>query len=433
MKSTERLQRKQQWQRRKTQQRAFRGWQKAQGLNRRSHTTRPNRTSEYETVEQEREARSEATLEHARLLRAKLPRLLRELARIPDPRDPRRIRHKLTCLMLYGILMFVLQAGSRRKANELLSAPAMKQQLQQLFPELDTLPHHDTLYRLLAAVEPEGIQAAQVALVRSLMRDKKFDPWLFEGCYAIAIDGTQKLVCRHPADPQWLQRDVGSGESKHTQSYVYVLEANLVLSNGMSIPLMSEFLDSTQGDSERDKQDCEQRGFHRLAERLKKAFPHLRILLLLDGLFAVGPAMERCRRYGWHYPIVLQDSCLAQVWDEYRGLRQLAGPEEQHRQLWGDRRQVFRWVNDIQYTWGANQRKTVTLHLVVCEETWEELDEQGLPVSRRARHAWISDRPFTPKKIHLRCNLAARHRWSIEEEILVEKHQGFSLSVALCG
>ena len=99
--------------------------------------------------------------------------------------------------------------------------------------------------------------------------------------------------------------------------------------------------------------------------------------------------MERWRRYGRDYLIVLQDNtCLAPAWQEYRGLRRLSGPGEQHCLWWGQRRYVSLRANDIQDNRAANRRKTLTLDLVVCEETWKELHEQGLPVSRRVRHAW---------------------------------------------
>lgn len=410
---------------RRRMRKALRASQKAHGLKSRSHSTRPNRTSAYETVEQEKEARMEAAVEHARVIRSELPALLAELSRIPDPRNPLTIKHKLTCLMIYGILMFVLQSGSRRKANETLTAPAMKEQLLRLFPDLKSIPHHDTLCRVLGAIDVDRIEEAQLELVRSLIRDKKFSGHLIEGCYAIAIDGTQKLVRRQLLSEQWLQREVGSEESKKTQYYVYVLEANLVLAEGITIPLMSEFLDFTKGDTEQEKQDCEQRAFYRLTERLKAAFPHLPILLLADGLFASGPVMERCRDYHWHYLIVLQDGSLPQVWEEFRGLSRFLDEDDRHTQIWADRMQQFQWANDIQYYYGPNERKRLTLHLVVCDERWKEVDEEGKLVSRQSHYAWISDLPFCNETVHKRCNLGARHRWSIEEGILAEKKQGY--------
>ena len=109
----------------------------------------------------------------------------------------------------------------------------------------------------------------------------------------------------------------------------------------MTIPLMSEFLYYKQGDTDREKQDCEQRAFYRLAKRFKKAFSHLPILLFLDGLFATGPVMEFCKGYNWEYMIVLQDGSLPYVWEEYRGLKKLFGEENSYTQDWSGRKQQF--------------------------------------------------------------------------------------------
>jgi hypothetical protein len=63
--------------------------------------------------------------------------------------------------------------------------------------------------------------------------------------------------------------------------------------------------------------------------------------------------------------------------------------------------------------------------VVVCEETWEVINENGQTETKAARHAWLSSRPLTPGNVHERCNLAARYRWGIEAGFLVEKHQGY--------
>ncbi len=122
--------------------------------------------------------------------------------------------------------------------------------------------------------------------------------------------------------------------------------------------------------------------------------------------------------------IVLQDDSLPSVWEEYEGLRKLE-PGQQARRKWGNRRQYFRWVNDIEYRYGPNQRKKQLVHVVVCEERWEEIDAEGNTVEKRSRHAWLSSEPLTKENLHERCNLGARHRWGIEEMILAEKHHGY--------
>jgi hypothetical protein len=117
-----------------------------------------NGKSAWKTIEEEKQARQETAEEQLRVYRAVLPRLLKRLAKIPDPRNPLLIRHKLAVLLLYEILMFVFQMASRREANREMSLPMFLQNLQLLFPELESLPHADTLNRLLARIDGKPIQ-----------------------------------------------------------------------------------------------------------------------------------------------------------------------------------------------------------------------------------------------------------------------------------
>lgn len=426
--------RREEFQRRKQARRqaarALRRRQAAEDLLPLPKATIENGKSEWETVEEEKQARQETAEEQLRVYRSVLPRLLKRLAKIPDPRNPLLIRHKLTVLLLYGILMFVFQMASRREANREMSLPMFLQNLQLLFPELESLPHADTLNRLLARIEGNHIQESLMALVQQLIRQKKFSRYLISHCYPIAIDGTQKLQRDWLWAEECLERQVQTKQEDGTvgtrpQYYVYVLEAKLAFANGMTIPLFSDFLDYSTGDQEKNKQDCELKAFYRLAERLKEYFPRLPILLLLDGLYANGPVLELCRHYHWQFMIVLQDESLPSVWEEFRGLGQLERQNHLERN-WGNRKQRFRWVNGIEYRYGEQERKKQILHVVVCEESWEAIGTDSLAVvPKTARHAWISSAPLSRENVHERCNLGARHRWGIEEGILVEKHHGY--------
>ena len=366
-------------------------------------------------------------------MRQQLPTLLKRLAKIPDPRDPKKTKYKITLLMLYGILVFVFQYSSRRAANTAITRPVFENNLRRLFPQLDTLPHADTLFRLLCEIDVSQIEQAHVELVNRLIRGKKFKRYLINNCYPIAIDGSQKIAFSILWDEHLLQRKSGgtvdpdSGEEQDYQYYVYVLEASLSFRNGMVIPLMSEFLDYQQGDGEKSKQDCEQKAFHRLAERIKKAFPRLPIMLLLDGLYPNGPIMERCRAYNWDFMIVLKSGSLSTVWEEYESLLLLVEKTNQHQRNWGEREQSFQWVNQIRYDYGVNEKNHINIHVVVCHEQWQEVDRKtGDFVTKKMRHAWISSRPINHLNVHTRCNLGARYRWGIEAGFLVEKHQGYS-------
>jgi hypothetical protein len=416
---------KEQRQKRRAAQKTLRQRQQAEGLEPRKTPAQPNRKSNYETREEEQRARQEAVTAQLNLMRAKLPILLRCLKKIPDFRNPKKLKHKLTVLMIWGILTFVYQMASRRQANQKLTRPMFLENLRKFFPELESCPHQDTLNRLLSGIDVDRIEEAHVELVRQLIRKKKFCRYLIENCYPIAFDGTQKHLRSELLGEQWQERKVGKEGEKETQYFVYVLEANLAFQNGMVIPLLSEFLDYTEGDTSSNKQDCELKAFYRLADRLKRLFPRLPILVLLDGLYANGPVMALCRKYKWHFMIVLKDDSLPSVWEEVHGLRELQG-KNQLDQTWGDRRQHFWWVNEIEYRYGTNQRKRQTVHVVVCEESWKEIDKDTCePVTKTSRHVWLSDKPLNKWNVHERCNLAARHRWGIEEGILVEKCHGY--------
>ena len=385
-----------------------------------------NTISNYQTVEAETEARQEAVTDQAKVIKANLPSLLNRLSAIPDPRNPKKIKHKVTVLLLYGIFTYVFQMSSRRQANRKMTNPIMKQNLMLLFPELETMPHNDTLMRLLAKIDVHEIENAQLDLVKSLIRKKKFKSYLINGRYPIAIDGTQKFTRNYLWSVECLERKIKGkkDEEPKTQYYVYVLEASLAFKNGMTIPLMSEILNYAEGDIATKKQDCELKAFKRLAERLKSKFKNLRLMLLLDGLYPNGPTMRICRDNNWDFMMVLQDKSLSTVWEEYNGLLTLL-PENSFKMIWGIKAQHFQWVNDIEYYYDKDKKEII--HVVVCEEEWQKLDKKtGKIINKKSRHAWVSSEPLDENNLHKRCNLAARHRWNIETENRIEKHHGYS-------
>lgn len=67
-------------------------------------------------------------------------------------------------------------------------------------------------------------------------------------------------------DSHWLQRTVGKYETVAEQQYVYIIEANITLKNGLNIPLLTEYLymENNQLMNPDGKQDCELHAFERM-------------------------------------------------------------------------------------------------------------------------------------------------------------------------
>ena len=380
-----------------------------------------NRLCPYATEAEEQAAREEAVAAQLGIWRPLLPKVLKDLSKIPEPRQPKKTKHKLTVVLLYGLLSFVFQMASRREANRTLSRPAFLATLQGLFPELESLPHADTLHRVLCQRDVAQLEQAHVEVLRRLIRNKKFRRYLINHCYPIAIDGTQKLA----RDGQWwsehwLERRRDTAEGEVVQQYVYVLEANLVFHNGVTLPLLSEFLSYAEGNPDDHQQDGERNACYRLAARLKGYFPRLPIMVLLDGLYPNGPLMALCRRYHWQFMIVLPTQCLPSVWEEVHALKP---HQAQHRRPWRGRQQQFWWVNDITYHYDG---KNLPVPVVFCEERWQEVDpDSGEIVEHQTQHVWLSSQRLDRHNVHERCNLGARQRWGIEISLQIEKCQGY--------
>jgi hypothetical protein len=167
-----------------------------------------NRVNMLSYTEDEVKTKQEMMEDAVKVYHKMLPGLLQKLSRIPDHRQVERIKHKHTVLLLYGILMFVQQMGSRREVT-----------------------------RSMDRIKYENLQ--------NMFRDYKWD----ENC-----------LNRH------------AGEEKKQQYYVYVLESVLVMGNGVTLPLLSEFLKNENYVEGVSKQDCERNAFTRLAQRLRVYF-----------------------------------------------------------------------------------------------------------------------------------------------------------------
>ena len=112
--------------------------------------------------------------------------------------------------------------------------------------------------------------------------------------------------------------------------------------------------------------------------------------------------------------IVLKDQDLTTVWEEFHALHALQPNCFQRN--WGRRRQRFSWVNAIDYAFDqrGRGRRHLSLHVVVCEETWEVVDNNGdtLDQDRTPRLALQPATPprQSPRTLQPRCTLPLGHR-----------------------
>ncbi len=348
-----------------------------------------------------------------------LPGIIQKLSKIPDPRRTKSIKHKLTVLMIYGLLIFLFRVESRRHANEIMPRPALYESLKSLFPQLESIPHADTLARLLETIEPEEIEKVHVEMINKLIRKKKFKSLLIQGYYPISLDGTQKFTRYGFLHDEHLpQRTLHKKSGDIIQQYGYVLEANMTLPNGLSIPLVSEYV-ALDPEKTYDKQDCELIAFPRIVKRIKKYFPRLKFILILDKLFADRNVCKLIQKYRWQYMIKLPTNKFKNITKllNDKGIKESIPNQQYYRK----RKQKFSWVNNIIFS------KVKKNNVVGCTEHWQRVNSSTQNIENvRSEHIWISSLPLNINNVHVLCNLGARNRALIEDNMNTEKNRGYS-------
>jgi hypothetical protein len=364
--------------------------------------------------------------QYMRLLGLLIPGILAMFSTVEDLRALHKTKHKLPALILYGIIMFMSQTSSRREANREIGGSEVAELIQRLVPEFTSMPHADTLARLLEVIDPGTMEKQYEELVREFVKSDFFKA-VNPGQIIVLADGTMKFVRDYCWDERALSRNAGNPE-KETY-YAYMMESVLILNNGMVLPLLTETMENGERlDGDKAKQDCETKAFKRLAARLVKLLGKGRVTMVLDGLYATGPMMSTCTNYGWEFMITLKRGCLNTVWEDYEGLQKIE-KENTLEARWGERYQLYHWSNDIEYIYGNNNKKLI-LNVVTCRESCYGINpkKSGKPSEKHTDFAWLSSSRVNAENVFRLCTEIARRRWYIENHFLTLKHQGYSYS-----
>ncbi len=126
----------------------------------------------YYSIDEERECRAEVVSAQLKTWWTMLPNLIRRFSKLSYPRRAESIKHKVSVLMLFALLAFVFRLSSRREMNRELTDPVIFESLRKFFPEIDSIPHADTLARFLERMDPKAIEAIQIELIRELIEKK---------------------------------------------------------------------------------------------------------------------------------------------------------------------------------------------------------------------------------------------------------------------
>ena len=240
-------------------------------------------------------------LDVVKIIKQYFPQLTQKLNDLTDTRHQSYIQYQMSVITVTRLLGLLCVIKSMRETTAKFDTDETIKNIDTLLKiELEEIPHYDTINNVFEKLDINELRKIQKYMVNRLIRSKMFDKYRYNDKYfQIVVDGTgmmkfKKRHCKH-----CLKRVHNKGEeNEYTIYYHYVLEAKLVVGD-IVISIDSEFVENE--DENVAKQDCEMKSFFRMAERIKKEYPKLPIIISGDALYSCEPIMNKCKENKWEY------------------------------------------------------------------------------------------------------------------------------------
>lgn len=330
-------------------------------------------------------------------------------AMIPDHRlvNP---NYSLCDVLMSGFSMFSLKDPSL--LSFVSNYPIRSSNLEQIYG-IRSIPSEQGLRKILDGVAPNALlpsfsllhEDEKVAQIRS-----QHQCFVSLGGYTgIAVDGTAYFCSSKVSCPHCLTRKLKSGTQYHHQ----LAGACVVHPDKKTVlPIFAEPITRQDGST---KNDCEYNAFKRLVPKIKQVLPDDKPLILLDGLFASGPAIRLMLFYSMDFITVIKEGYAliqAQRLEQQNQLEQRNWYKNKHIKC------TVQWTHDLILN-GANQ--DITVNYV----QYQEVDTRTGKIVYAAK--WITSLALSASIIKEFVKVA-RSRWKIENETFnVLKHQGYNL------
>lgn len=352
---------------------------------------------------------------------------------MPDTRYQPFVEYDRKFLTWWGLLLFSFKLASRRQLDYDLRDTDLEilHNVNRLAgTRQKRLPVHKTLVHFLGHIGSQAVADLRTFCIRRLIRMKALDNCRLKGRFVIALDGTGFLVFHREHCPGCLTQRTAKG----TLYLHQVLEAKLVDSKGLALSVGTEFIENPTSDDlpgtpsrhvslsdyEKIKQDCELKAFARLAPKLKKDFPQTRLCISADSLFGCGTAIHICDTHNWSYIFTFKEGRTPDLWQDFLGMLSLLPENSLHFSLPNGTRQLYRWVNDINYI--DSDGRQHTFNAILCEES---------APTQKHTFAWITDLKVNRDSVVAIASQGGRQRHKIENQgFNIQKNSGLNLEHA---
>lgn len=248
-----------------------------------------------------------------KIIKKYFPELNTIISKLTDKRHKSYISYKMRTIIMTKLLALMCgittMAGINSKFN---TEEAIKNLSNICNQELNEIPHWQTIQDVIEQLDYKEIDEIRKYMFNALLRSKMFDKFKHNGCIQLVVDATGLTSLDYNLNGNCLTR-TRDGKTKY---YKYVLEAKVVFGN-IVISIDSEWIENTELNNEKQKQDCEVNAFKRMAPRIKKTYPKLKFIITGDALYGTTPMIDICKDNKWYYIFNLKKDRLKNVFEEF--------------------------------------------------------------------------------------------------------------------
>ena len=245
------------------------------------------------------------------------PELIRKFEGLTDLRHQSYVTYKMKVIFMVRLLALMCEIKSMQEiTREFNTEEAIENIATICGLTLNEIPHCDTINDVFKNIEVSEIEEIRKYMIVKMIRNKMLTKFKIRGqYYHIIVDGTGLATSRKKYNENCLIKNKTDQKGNEYQEYsTYVLEAKLVIGD-MVFSIGSEFVENESKNV--DKQDCETKAFKRLADKIKKEYPRLRVIISGDALYASKPVMDICKSKNWKYIIRFKEGAIPTLYREF--------------------------------------------------------------------------------------------------------------------
>jgi hypothetical protein len=279
---------------------------------------------------------------------------------------------------------------------------------------IKTIPCDSQMRTLLDPLALSSLRSPFCSVFRQIQRGKDFEKMAFyDGHYLLSGDGTGYYSSTKVSSPYCLSKKSKNGEILY---YQQMYAASFVCPGcKVVIPTCPEIIIQQDGST---KNDCERNAAKRYYEKFRQEHPHLKVIVIEDGLSSNGPHIRDLKRLNLRFILGAKPGDHESLFTQLRQAVEDRTATEIDMRDPDDREKMhfFRFVNQIPLN------KSNPDLLINLLEYWQIDKDEKI-----TKFSWVTDIPITEENV-FQLMQAGRARWKVENETFnTLKNQGYNL------